>query len=245
MKDLLLAIGFMTILPQPAGWLNKQPDHRMTGWFSLAGFFIGGLTAFFFWLIRPWMPLQPSMALALLFQYLITGGLHLDGLADSSDALLSFQSRQKKLEIMKDSRIGSHGAAVMILAILIKWSSLVHLPEPMHLGLLILIPAIGRAAITAGAWQASYPRFVGTGSGVIGQIETRQLMCCWAPLFAVAFFWIKGLALIPVAFVSALILKKIISRQLGGMTGDTLGMMNELVEIGCLVTTFMILTYWS
>ena len=129
MRLFLIAFQFLTIIPLPITLRCEKGDlGRSTGWFPLVGLTIGALLAGTYGLIVPWLTPPLSAALIITEVTLITGALHLDGLADVCDGLAARGSRERFLEIMKDSHVGAVGGVGLVLGLLLKWQAVVALP---------------------------------------------------------------------------------------------------------------------
>ncbi|MCF6311802.1 MAG: adenosylcobinamide-GDP ribazoletransferase [Verrucomicrobiales bacterium] len=237
--NLRLAISFLTLLP--VGNVGKGDLGKALFAFPLVGLLIGviSVTAGFAcqYLLAP--PLH--LIAVLITATVLTGGLHLDGLADTFDALCSWRSREKKLKIMKDSRIGVMGALVLIFILLTKFVALGALASHWWVGAL-LAPLWGRWATFYNlhffprANQQGLAASIGAGSG-------WQFIIATAFTLSVSFFiWWQcgvpltqqlGLLLVLCLITHALAVK--MSRSLGGVTGDTCGALSELTEIALLL----------
>jgi cobalamin synthase len=155
------AIRFLTIIPQP--WL--PPTHERSAlvaipWFPAAGLVIGGLLCLAGWLAGWFWGSLVAAALIVVSWGVITGGLHLDGLSDTFDAVVSWRSPARKLEIMKDSRVGAMGALALIAVLLLKVALLAG-GGPAWWQAALLAPVLGR-------WAACYGIFFFPAAG-----ETR------------------------------------------------------------------------
>lgn len=236
LDDLLGAFGFLTILPVgPAGGdLPDQPG-RMYAYFPLAGLLIGGVAGLVgsLW----FFPRDVSAFLALAAWVAMTGGLHLDGLADSCDGLLSAASPERRREIMKDPRAGSWAVIGVALVLLGKWVALRAIPP-----IFLLIPPVaGRWAMVIAA--AAFPRVsaaglaarFGAGFGRAQLIAASVISLAVIGVLAFAFSpWIAALAVVP--SLAALGIGRWAAGRLGGgLTGDVYGAICELTELLCLI----------
>ena len=129
MRLILIAFQFLTIIPLPFGFRCEKEDlGRSTAFFPLVGLAIGGLLAGANWLISPWIARPLCDALLITLLALITGALHLDGLADVCDGLAARGGRERFLAVMKDSQVGAVGAVGLVLGLLLKWQALAAVP---------------------------------------------------------------------------------------------------------------------
>ncbi|MGH7401649.1 MAG: adenosylcobinamide-GDP ribazoletransferase, partial [Candidatus Rokuibacteriota bacterium] len=155
MGSLILALRFLTIVPVP-GREAEGPSAlgRAAWWFPVVGLMLGGALAVTGRLIDAvWPPLLGAALLATVWK-VATGGIHLDGLADSLDGLAG-RDAARRLAVMRDSRIGVFGAAGLALLLLLTVTALAGLSASVRLRVLVLAPVIGRVApLLAGAWLA-------------------------------------------------------------------------------------------
>ncbi len=163
----------------------------------------------------------------------LTGGLHLDGVADTADALFSGKDRNEKLRIMKDSRIGAMGAAATALTVLMKAALVASIPGAIVVPTLILFPAAGRCGQLLPALIYRYARGeVSTGSFITNLSLGIVLPAVFlTTVIAAGLLQLTGICGLTVVFVAATVAGKFVAAKLGGMTGDTLGAVNEGCEI--------------
>jgi adenosylcobinamide-GDP ribazoletransferase len=189
-------------------------------------------------LVAGWLFGEPLRAVAVVVAWMVvTWGLHLDGLADSADALFSFRSRERKLEIMKDSRIGTMGSLALISAVLLKVGALYSLGPLWWIGAL-LAPMWGRWSDIYGIFFFPAAREGGMGRNFNEQVRRRDFI--FATISALL---IGGLILPPwgalvglVVLVAAHLLARWMVGVLGGLTGDTYGALSEVGEIVVLLS---------
>lgn len=236
MRAFLLMLSFFTRLPLPHVEYTQERYIKGIKFIPLVGVITGALLYF---LSFADAVLSPSvMGFLLFFGYvLITGGLHLDGLADSCDALFSGRDRQTMLEIMKDSRSGSFGVLGLIIA---SAAYLVLLPQVPKEALL-LFPVIGKCAPAIGASAAPYIRKEGLAKVFSENSGVVQTAASVVIANAVAFF-LNPLFLIGTnaALIFIFMLTKKIKKTLGGITGDILGLLCEASQIIFLFITYVL-----
>ena len=236
MRGLLVAIGFLTRIPVPLRVFDEaDAKSRSLAWYPLVGLLIGVILAALAWLLRG----QPSLlsGIVLLVAWVVlTGAMHLDGLADSADAWVGgLGDRGRTLDIMKDPRCGPAGVVSIVLVLLLKGAALASLPPAPWTGLL-LAPMLARAALTAAFTSTRYVRAGGLGSTLAD--APRGL--CWLALAGVAALcpllagW-RGLGALLAATAVFGGWRGACVRRLGGMTGDTCGALAELVEAAVLM----------
>ena len=234
MARFVAAIRFLTIFPLP-GQLGSD-DKALAGatfFFPVVGLGLGCIAAGLSWLF--WTLFPPLVAAVMLIILLMafSGGLHLDGLADTADGFLSSRPRPEILTIMRDSRIGAMGVIALFLVMLLKGAALACMDRGQAMRAALLIPVAGRCALVLFMALLPYARKEG-GLATLFYSRRSRLAGVWAFFFFVlaAFLVMGGNLLLPVflfiftLFVFALICKRVI----GGATGDTLGAVCELSE---------------
>lgn len=243
---------------------------RSVKYYPLVGFAIGLAVWVTALLASMLMPTLPAAVITLLVWVWLTGGLHLDGFMDSADALLSYRTREKMLEIMKDSRVGAMGVLACVLLLLLKVSLIYSLLDHSNVG------PLGIGLLTAPIWSRAFMAYVmrfwpkaRDGGGLAGHflgLDKRDITL--TALFSVlltmgslllivlsAYIITAGegmiihwlpyiiyLAVHPViAWATGSIIAGRMSSKLGGLTGDTYGALNEIVETGLLLVAVVVL----
>lgn len=162
----------------------------------------------------------------------ITGGLHLDGVADSADGLLSGRSRERMLEIMKDSHIGSFGVIALIGLLGFKFAVILELINRWELLPLLVAPMVGRSFVVFVAAAFPYAREEGMGNFFIGKVTQSDLWVNGLMLLAVvALGGLKGLVIALVTAALIWFMTRAIQKTLNGITGDNLGLVIEMTEL--------------
>jgi adenosylcobinamide-GDP ribazoletransferase len=231
-RGLILALQFLTRLPTPQ-LKDYQPEWLSDSarWFGVVGLLIGGLLWTSAALAGQYDPWAGALAALLLWVW-VTGGLHLDGLADLADAMgAAHRSRERFLQVLKDPHLGSFGVIALLLALLAKLVLLMlALKHPDRLLALLLIPAWARAF--AVAWSASLPPLAaGSGERFAWRVHRPSLAANFALLLGLSAWWAPSLLAAPLV---GLAWWGYLKQKLGGMTGDCLGAGIELCEIGLL-----------
>lgn len=232
------ALRFLTIIPQP--WLpptDTQGMLRALPWFPAAGLVIGALLLPVGWLAGQLWGALVTAALLVVAWAVLTGGLHLDGLSDTFDGVMSWRPRARKLEIMKDSRIGALGALAISAVLLLKFALLAEAGAAWWQALL-LAPLLGRWADLFGiAW---FPPAAEGGLGHAFHAQLRRpTLLVVSVLTAAAALLIAGPAGIAAMLLVSLctyLLGRWWTRALGGLTGDTYGALCEIAEVVALAT---------
>ena len=234
MRLYLITLQFLTIIPLPFNLRWEKDDlGRSLAVFPLAGLTIGALLAGADYLLTPLLsrPLEDALLITLLAA--ITGALHLDGLADVCDGIAARGSRERFLEIMKDSRVGAVGVVGLMLGLLLKWQALAVVPQEIKWQALLLFPTIARFGQVQTIVFAKNARNDGLGSTLIAAAGPSRLLIAGALTLAVAWalLQLKGLIVMAAILVSTWLFRTWFDRKLGGITGDVVGCINELNEI--------------
>ncbi|MDP2829399.1 MAG: adenosylcobinamide-GDP ribazoletransferase [Sulfuricellaceae bacterium] len=236
MKPLLLAIQFLTRLPTPAlSNLTPQDWGRSALAYPLVGLLIGALLLALQFLIKTSDPLLQA-ALLLTAWVLLTGGLHLDGLADTADAWIGGHGdRQRTLDIMKDPRSGPAAVSAIMLLLLLKFAALTALLQSLAWPALLLAPTLGRAALLAMLLTTPYVRAGGMGTEITTHLPRKVAMVFLLATAVAAVFLVDGWKALLAVFIIVFLLRRAFLARLGGVTGDTLGATVEITETAALL----------
>lgn len=238
MRSFVAAIRFLTRIPMPGPDTRAEDISGAVGWFPLVGAFVGGITAGIFLLALRFWSAPVAAVLAIAGGLLLTGGFHEDGATDATDGLGGGWTRERVLEIMKDSRIGAYGAMALWCLLMLRWAALVAferrailaLPLAMVLGrwsvafVLRLLPPIGQGL------AKEVHKGLGWGSYLASTLLAGSL--CFGA-------WHLGLPHVLratfAAALFALLWTLYLRRRLGGHSGDLLGAGNQIVEAAALL----------
>lgn len=232
-------LSFLSRLPVPERWSQGLDiDRYVRGivTFPVVGALLGLLSGLVFLAVQAWCGVPLAALFAVLALALLTGGFHLDGLADTCDGVFSARRRERMLEIMRDSRLGTHGGLALIFVLLAKVlvvSELALRGTPM-LAALAAACAAGRGASVLLMYRQRYAREEGLGNVFIGKVSGRQTCVTLGLaviLAAVLLPGMSGVAALAVSAAVIFILGQLLKRTLGGQTGDTLGAAIELGEL--------------
>ncbi|HEY8476441.1 MAG TPA: adenosylcobinamide-GDP ribazoletransferase, partial [Chloroflexota bacterium] len=234
MVGFLVALQFLTRLPSPIKHtITVEEMGRSTVWFPVVGLLIGALLAVADLLSRLLFPPSLSDALLVALLVVLTGALHLDGLMDTCDGVFSFKSPERRLEIMRDSRVGAFGVVGAALVILLKYAALGAVPVEHRPLVLPAVLALSRWTMVYALATFPYARDRGVGRLYKDHVGRRELR--WASVAALA---IAGALLGPVGLVAAgtawavaWIGARYITSKIPGLTGDSYGAINEMAEV--------------
>ncbi len=234
MNSFLLAVQFLTIIPLKIKEVSEKGLANSAAYFPLAGLLIGLLLLginYFTSILS--LPLLTSNIILVVSLIVITGGMHLDGLADTADAFLSGKSKEEMLLIMRDSHIGVMGVLSIVSVILLKIGLLVTLSAALKPIALILMCVLSRWAVVLVMFLFPYARKDGKAGVFIRGIKKEIVILALglACLFAFIAGSFMGLVVLLIASGCAYSGGKFTSRKIDGITGDTLGAAIELTEI--------------
>jgi len=231
--DFFRALGFLTILPCPRQESSPEDLGRSSGWFPAVGAVLGViLAAADAGLSRVLSPLAASSAVVVLWAFL-TRGFHLDGLADTFDGIGGGYSRESRLAIMKDSRLGTFGGIAVAAALLLKTAVLADITGISGSAALCAAPVAGRWAILFAMRFFPSARPGGMGDTFRKECTSFGLVTGTAIAVPVALFaaGAAGAVLLVVIPCAAMLLSLMMKALLGGLTGDSYGAICEISEI--------------
>lgn len=238
MLPLWIALQFLSSLPirlpgmpQPEQLARSLLCYPLVG--LLFGVMLWGLN-----LALAGAPLLLHAALLLTVWVLLSGALHLDGLADSADAWLGgFGDRERTLTIMKDPRSGPIAVVTLVLVLLLKFAALLALIGQQQGVVLLIVPMLGRAALLGLFLTTPYVRAGGLGQALADHLPRRAgwWVLGASMLGSLLIAGVEAVVALVVAFGMFVWLRQVMMRRLGGTTGDTAGALLELLEMAVLV----------
>jgi adenosylcobinamide-GDP ribazoletransferase len=247
LTDFAAAIGFLTLLPFGREWPEGRPP-RSVGWYGWVGWVLGGTAALAVSALARWSDLA-APGVPLLAAVLVVAGwtvttrfLHWDGLADTVDGLWGGSTRERRLEIMRDSRIGSFGAAAMLMTALVQVTAAAVLIGSGNLWVLVAAPVIARFCASLAAWELPAARRDGLGLTSMGHGGAYDRLVAGASALLLLALLAAGatphsfIIVAAVGIISGLVVPRALSHGVGGMTGDLFGASILLVEAIVLLT---------
>jgi len=242
----IIAFTLLTRIPFPFIKKLNFTEKRLAfslSFFPIVGLFFGILLYFSAKLLI-FINLQTEFTaiIILALPYIINKFFHFDGLMDVFDAFLTDKSKEERLKILKDSNTGSFALGGAVIFILLKYIILKSfLKEESLINFLILIPVFSRFSMVLMAFKSAYPRESGTGFNIIGKISILVfitslsflilIIICFVLIFGYSIIFILYLTAIFIIMIIFVLLLKLYSyRKIGGITGDVLGTVNELIE---------------
>ncbi len=239
LDDLRTAVAFLTRLPIPHPESATSADFpRAQRVFPIVGAAIGAMVGLICLGMRiVGVPDLAAAALALGAGALLTGALHEDGLADVADGFGGGRDRAAKLEIMRDSRLGTYGALALMVSFVAKLSALAALPDAAIVQSLIATHALARAVLPAMSMRLAYARNDGLAANA-GRPDSAAVGFAVAFALVIALLllpWIDALCAALAAAACAAAMAWLAQRQIGGLTGDVLGAVEQVCETAILV----------
>ena len=236
LKALILSIQFMTGIPIPINIDVKEDKiYKIASYFPVVGLLIGGILYIAYLLLKDLFSREIVMTFLVAFSYILTRGMHIDGLADTFDGLFSNKDREKIIEIMKDSRLGTNGVLALVFMVILKILFLSDIRQSLLFSALLVSPVIARLSVVFSiAISKSARGGKGLGGLLLERAGLREFVIALLISTIAGYFVmpLKDLALLYVISLSfTYLISKYISKKIGGMTGDTLGAVNEFVEL--------------
>lgn len=238
--DLRIAISLCTRLPiGPSATVGDGEVARASWAFPVAGLVVGLFGAAIYWIAaRSHVPPLPASALAIAATVMLTGAIHEDGLADTADGFGGGKTRETKLEIMRDSRIGSYGACALILSLMLRWSALAEIAEPRLVAVALIAAHVSARAVLPIVMSFVPPARANGLSSSAGQPPQQSAAVALA-LGTICLLFSFGpsgalVALLTLGLIG-LLLTRLAIRAIGGQTGDVLGALEQVGEAAVLL----------
>ncbi len=232
-----LALSFLTVLPVAIESASESDVAASMAWFPLIGLATGIVFALEDRALAFLLGHAVRSAIVVLSMAVLSGAIHLDGLADTADALGAGSDRIRALEVLRDSRIGTFGAIALFFDLGLKVLALAGSSGRPRLTALILAPMLGRWALVAVSYKIDYLRSSGAGSAMLGRRSERNLLIASsvAIVSMLPFFSRTLLVTYAIAIVVTIAMRSFYRRWLGGITGDLIGACGEIVEVLALI----------
>ncbi len=239
MKNFLLALQFLTIIPVKIKGFQERKTAEAIIYFPVVGLLLGlGLAGTNKILCILGFQQWVTNIILVILLAILTGGLHLDGLADTCDALFSRKNKTEMLEIMRDSRIGTMGVLSLISVVLLKIAFLSSLPGYLIGPSIVSACVLSRWSMPFSMFLFPYARQEGKAKFFIQGINIKIFMLSTLiALSCVILIWnLKGLLLILITAAAAYAIGNFTNKKIGGITGDTIGAASEIMEVAILFT---------
>lgn len=236
MKGLILAVQFLSRIPiNISVEFNEENLRKSTFFYPLTGMIIGGIAGFFYYIFS-YINKDVASFIAVLSIIITTGGLHLDGIGDTADGFYSARDRKRMLEIMKDSRIGSHGVVAIVLDILFKYILISNIEGSISLYLAFSCANARFMAVLLMSF-AKIARPGGLGD-MLASSKPRKYAIAGGVVYGIIVFLVNPLFLMPlvISLLWTLLVTLKTYKTIGGFTGDVYGATIETTEIISLIT---------
>ena len=236
MQGLITAFRTLTILPVPG---RESEDFAASlPWFPVTGLTLGALLALAggLWVRCPGTWFEGAACLLLAASIMLTRGLHLDGLADWADAMGGRPEKEVRLNILKDSRLGAFGGLALGVVLLAKWAALARLLALGAIGSIVPVLIVSRAMMAELTSTLPYARSgPGTAGPFVRGATGRRRASALLFGFALCLFWgLSGILCFFLGWLGTRLFAHHCRTTFGGVTGDLLGSLNELLETGLL-----------
>ena len=238
MRLFFVALQFLTrihIVKQDS-W-TAEDFGRSTRFFPLVGIVLGFIYMLVAAILFDFLPKHTAASLMLIITIAMTGGLHYDGFMDTMDGLLSARSRERMLEIMKDSHLGAYGALTAICLLLMQWSLLREIPSGLILIAVYIMPIIGRMAMVLVISAFPYARPQGLGKAFADMADKKTIiMAGITTIAAILPLGAAAIASLVAGLAIAYLFGRYTTARLGGVTGDVYGAAELLAETSVLAS---------
>ena len=247
----LAVIQFLTSIPV-AGKREISPETlgRATAYFPVVGLIIGLILAVLNWLLLFILPAAVVNALLIVALVILTGAMHLDGLADTCDGIAGHKTTEERWQVMRDSRTGAFGVVGIVMVLLVKYVTLNSIPPVFMTVILIMMPVVSRWAMVYAIYVFRYARPSGLGTAFKQATRWPQFTAATIITIAVSlalmpWFSLSGLVIIVGILIITTALAFYFRYKFAGLTGDTYGAINELAEVTTLIIAIPIFNHMA
>lgn len=234
MKSFILGLQFMTRIPIPITIeVHREDFQKIVKFFPVIGLIIGLFEAFIYYILNRFSTHMLASFTVVVAHIIITGAMHIDGLGDTADGIFSARSREKMLEIMKDSRLGTFGALAIVVVVIGKIIMLNEMPQNNTIIVVILAPVIARTMNIFLMYNQKYARATeGMGDLFIGVLkkENAIIALILGGLLTIVLGQFYGIKMFITSLIFTIVFRNYIEARIGGITGDILGASDELNE---------------
>ncbi|WP_027700989.1 adenosylcobinamide-GDP ribazoletransferase [Metaclostridioides mangenotii] len=253
MKRFILTLQFLTKIPIKYNSGFDEEFHKGIIYFPLVGFVVGVITFLVGMLSQNIFPALVTAVLIVLAEVLLTGGLHIDGLGDTFDALYSYRDKEKMLEIMKDSRLGTNSLLAIVFLVILKIAFIYSFIEANMMWIVLFMPMVSRFAVIWITYKTESPREKGMGNVFIGKATLSMIIT--ALLYSTVIIFVLGrwalmlnnfeivgtLTSLAVLIIFVELFKRHVYSKIDGITGDILGCTIELSEVVYIIFLYVFL----
>ncbi|MCP4050258.1 MAG: adenosylcobinamide-GDP ribazoletransferase [bacterium] len=243
MKSLIIALQFLTVIPVKVKGNIDQTDYSGSmKYFPFTGVIIGFISALPA-LMEPWVSRPVIVIFILVISFIVTGAVHLDGLADTCDGFYGIRTKEERIRIMRDSSVGAMGVLGIISIVLIKYSFLICMPVSNLFYIVLLMTVFSRWSQVLACFSSKYAAEKGTGKFYIGQVRLYDLLISAVFTLFVSVYltgFINSLIIFVILIIITLLFTLISKSKTGGMTGDNIGAISEIAEAAVIFTLYIL-----
>lgn len=239
MRRFIIALQFLTVITYDKDLKVTEEDlGNSMIFFPLVGLFIGGCLVFSDKVLSSLLPLSVVNGLLITLMVLFTGSMHFDALADTIDGIASGGNKTEKLRIMKEGNIGAMGVVAIIIVVMLKYLALNAIPQALKGQSLLTMTMMARWSQVTVAYSSDYAglkKGLGFPFTTHAKFFTFILTTFITVLFSYLLFLEKGILIAGLILLMCFTYSRFFKRLLGGVTGDVLGALSELVEVTVLI----------
>jgi len=236
-------LKFLTTIPLPWG-REASPEElgRSTIYFPVVGVIIGLILVGLDWLLGLFFPSPLVNVLLVVSLVIISGALHLDGLADTGDGIAGHKTPEERWAVMHDSRTGAFGIISVCCLLLVKYVSLNSMPETLLMATLVLMPMVSRWAMVYAIFAYPYAKPSGLGRPFKQGVSWQRFVVATiiTLVMAIALAQLMGMAIMIGIWIITMAMAAYLKRKFSGLTGDTYGAINEVAEVCVLILVLLL-----
>lgn len=238
-ENFLLMIQVLTRIPINKSLPCENTDFkRGANFFAIVGLVIGLIQFIVYSFLIKFFNLDIAVIFVIIIDILITGGFHIDGFGDTCDGFFATKGKDKIIDIMKDSRIGTFACIGIIINILIKFIGYTTILNNITSYIIILLPMISRVSIVLISYIGKAAKEIGSGNLFINTVTFKEVIINYLLFILIAIFMLdikRLLIIVIISSITTILFNKYCNSKINGITGDSLGANNELVMLILLI----------
>ena len=238
-ENFLLMLQVLTRIPINKSLPCENTDFkRGANFFAIVGLVIGLIQFIVYSFLIKFFNLDIAVIFVIIIDILITGGFHIDGFGDTCDGFFATKGKDKIIDIMKDSRIGTFACIGIIINILIKFIGYTTILNNITSYLIILLPMISRVSIVLISYIGKAAKEIGSGNLFINTVTFKEVIINYLLFILIAVFMVdikRLLIIVIISSITTILFNKYCNSKINGITGDSLGANNELVMLILLI----------
>ncbi|MBC5626391.1 adenosylcobinamide-GDP ribazoletransferase [Clostridium sp. NSJ-49] len=238
-ENFLLMLQVLTRIPINKSLPCENTDFkRGANFFAIVGLVIGLIQFIVYSFLIKFFNLDIAVIFVIIIDILITGGFHIDGFGDTCDGFFATKGKDKIIDIMKDSRIGTFACIGIIINILIKFIGYTTILNNITSYIIILLPMISRVSIVLISYIGKAAKEIGSGNLFINTVTFKEVIINYLLFILIAVFMVdikRLLIIVIISSITTILFNKYCNSKINGITGDSLGANNELVMLILLI----------